>query len=359
MAQQLLAYIKEQPQVWKRIVDERKDICKGFTEAHLNGSVRRVVMLGSGSSYIAANMAKEVFEKLFGIEVTAATPTRMSHLITLVNKQDTVFWAISQSGKSTSTIQAIKELHHSGFKVTAVTADAASPIAAACDEHVLIDCGEETVGPKTKGMTSTALTLFLMGLELALAKHRIDSTTYEKTLSDLCRSFEFAEKTIADAVAWSNRNAAAFKKAPHMTIVADGMNLPVAEEGALKLLETLYIPVVSYEFEEYLHGVHNTINKNSYLFFLVSDNQNKERMLKLYDFSADHGSHNFIISTGAATGKANELNVSSSGNEITLPFETLLPFHIVSALISEAKGINCDKPQFNDFSIRMETKLIK
>lgn len=359
MAQQMFAYTKEQPRVWKQIVDKRKSICKKFIDSYRKNPIERVVMLGSGSSNIASDMAKELYEKLLGIEVTVAAPTRMSHLISLVNADKTAFWAISQSGESTSTIQAIEELHNSGFCVTAVTSDAQSPIAVACDSHVMIECGEEVVGPKTKGMTSTALTLFLMGLELALQKGSIDSDEYEKVISDLYRSFEFADKTIADSVQWSKENSASLQKAPHIIIVADGMNLPVAMEGALKMLETLYIPVVSYEFEEYLHGVQNTINMQSYLFFLISDSHNRERMLKLYDFCEEHGSHDYIISTGTPTGKANELNLASSGNELTLPFESLLPFHVISALISEDKGINCDKPQFKDFVSKMETKLNK
>lgn len=355
MAQNMLRFTKEQPVVWKSIVDQRKALCADFVKANLGKNVKRVVMLGSGSSNNASVMAQEFFQKLLGIEVLAVAPTRLGAMRKLLDAETTLCWAVSQSGKSTSTIAVIDELHADGFSVTAVTANPESPIAKQCDSHVLIACGEETVGPKTKGMTATALTLFLMGMELTLAQGKLAQSDYDQTIADLYQSFTLADANIEASIAWSRKNKDLIAKAPHFIIVAEGMNYSVSLEAALKLLETLYIPVFPYEFEEYLHGVGNTIDANSYMFYLVSNSYNRERMLRLNEYSAAHGSNNLLITHGAPTGIENELYLQTSGNDFTLPFETLLPFHVISALNSEDKGIDCDHPKFKDFSI-MGTK---
>ena len=124
----------------------------------------------------------------------------------------------------------------------------------------------------------------------------------------------------------------------------------------MKILETLYIPVGAYEFEEYLHGVANTINEQSYLIHLINDGKNRERMLALCAFSAEHHGHDAVISAGTPTGVEGELNLQCSGNELTLPFEMLLPFHAISAILSEKRGVDCDKPLFPDFIQRLHTK---
>lgn len=357
MAQKMMGYIKDQPEVWKSIVEQRKELCRGFVEANKGKTVKRIVMLGSGSSLTAPSMAREFFQDFLGIEVLAVAPTRFGSLWKLLDPETTLYWAISQSGRSTSTIAVIDELHEQGIKVTALTANPESAVAARCDEHVLIACGAEMVGAKTKGMTSTALTLYLMGMELCLAQGRLAQADYDKMIADLLRSFSLASETIEKSIVWcrNEESKANLTAAPHIILVAEGMNYPVSLEAALKMLETLRMPVFTYEFEEYLHGVVNTVDDQSYMIYLVSDSHNRERMLQLFDYTAKYGSHNLIVSHGTPTGRANELYLETSGNDFTLPFETLLPFHVISALSSEDRGIDCDLPKFPDFLV-MGTK---
>lgn len=353
MAQQMLKYTREQPDIWKNILARREEITRNFVSSQ-DGSLKRLVLIGSGSSFTASRTAAEILMRLTKVEVTVAEPTRLYPLLTHLG-EGTVFCACSQSGRSTSTLEAVRAIQKAGFRVTAVTANPDSSLAKACDGHVTVECGEELVGPKTKGMTSSALTLTLMGAELALAKELLDASAYNKAIIDFSRSFDLAAGNIERCVSWCGEHPE-IAEAPHMIVVADGMALPAALEGALKVLETLYVPVFAYEFEEYLHGVNNTLNPQSWMIHLVPEGENRRRFLALSDFAQERGGHNFIISSGTPTGRAGELNLAASGNELTLPFEMLLPFHAISALISEIKGINCDKPQFKDFAQRLHTK---
>ena len=44
-----------------------------------------------------------------------------------------------------------------------------------------------------------------------------------------------------------------------MSIVGFGINYPTAREGTLKILETMQIPVMNFDMEEFMHGPHRTI----------------------------------------------------------------------------------------------------
>lgn len=344
--------------VWKKVLDQRKELTADFVAAWKDKPLNRIVFVGSGSSNTAPTFAKEILERLIQVEVTIAVPTRIHTLLPLLPKEGVIFCAGSQSGRSTNTLGAVKKVQAAGYAVTAVTANPDAPLPQACGSCVPVLCGEETVGAKTKGMTSTALTMTIMGMELALAKGMLAEDTYQETIDAFYRAADCAAANVEASITWCMEHKE-LADAPHMIYIADGMNYPAILEGALKVLETLYIPVFAYEFEEYLHGVGNTLNSDSWLVFLTSDIGDRQRFMALYDFAQEHGSHDYIISTGTPSGHPDELFLQTSGNELTLPFETLMPFHVISALLSEVKGINCDKPQFTDFAQRLDTKTLQ
>ena len=84
-----------------------------------------------------------------------------------------VFWvkdptdlvvAISQSGKSASTLEAMRKVQALSLPVFALTSDPQSPIARACDGVLDINTGIESVGFVTRGFSATVLNLLLMAL---------------------------------------------------------------------------------------------------------------------------------------------------------------------------------------------------
>jgi glucoselysine-6-phosphate deglycase len=221
---------------------------------------------------------------------------------------------------------------------------------------VHIDCGEETVGPKTKGYSATVLCLILLCLELGKARGQADKTVYEKAYSLLGNAFSMAEGNIAASVKWAKLHTESFVKAPHMMIVSEGANYPAMLEGALKVLECLYIPVTAYEFEEYLHGVQCSIDENSYIIFVIPDGPNRDRMLRLYRFHAEHQGKGFAVAVNKSAGIENELLIKTAGDDMASVFSVVLPLQVVSAVVSEAKGINCDNSKFPEFVKTLGTK---
>ena len=64
-----------------------------------------------------------------------------------------------------------------------------------------------------------------------------------------------------------------------------------------------------------------------------------------------------LLLTPAKTQGAGILNLAHTGQAYTVFMELLPVFHVFSALGSEALGINCDLPKFDDFYGVMDTKL--
>ncbi|MDR2749482.1 MAG: SIS domain-containing protein [Clostridiales bacterium] len=349
MSNLMLDYIKSQPALWLEMLDNRKAITEGFVSAFDNKPVKRIILIGSGSSNGAARMAAEFFNRSLGVEATPIEPTRVAPLLDILDPSQTLVLALSQSGKSASTLQAAIEAKAKNFAVAGVTADPASPIAKQLKNHLLIPCGEELIGPKTRGMTATVLTLYLAGL--ALWKKD------DSLIQDLRSSFNLASQNIEASESWCETNSFALASRNTFYLIAEGTDLPIAQEGALKLLETIYTPVHYYEFEEFLHGVHCSVSDLTTLILISDSNGDRERMKKLDNFAKTHSSAGFFISTGTPSHLDNELFIQTSGNELTRPFETLLPFQVMSALISKKKGIDCSKSPFPNFGSDYKTKI--
>ncbi len=352
MAEKMLAYIKTQPAVWRTICEHQTEIMSNCVELLTHKKPKRIAMVSSGTSNYAGRIAACLLRPVFkDIQWITTVPTRLEELGE--DLSDTTVLAISQSGKSTSTQRAIQILRTYGATVISVTSDESSPIAREGDAHVHIRCGEETVGPKTKGMTATVLTLYLLGMEMAktMKKPHFDwlpllNSAFEAALENIERSLEFAAKTTP-----------LLAKAPCLTLIADGVGLPIAEEGALKLLETLYVPASAWEFEEYLHGVNNIIAPGAYHLFLLQNNENFERMNKLIDYCGERGCEVFVINcSGREIPFRNTLNLLCTGKPETLTYEAMLPYQVLSAVVSEAKNIQCDRPKFPDFYAALGTK---
>lgn len=354
MADKMMAYLRAQPEIWRDIYARRTALMQDFTTMIRDFSPKRVIAIGSGSSYNAACCVQKLFAKSLGVLLLPCAPTQADTLLRLCAPEDTLVLLISQSGESTSTLGVLEDVRARGYRSAAVTQAVSSSIAKKSSVTIEIACGEESVGPKTKGFTSTVLTLQLLALQMLENSGGHDAAA--GIAAQLQGAFSLAPQNIEDSASWALRQSPRLCKASHLLVLAEGDNTHAMLEGALKLLETLYVPAVSYEFEEYLHGVQCTIAESSHLILIVPDNHNRERMLRLAAFNEAHGGVSYVVSTGRPTGFAGELFLCTAQGAYTACYDVLLPLQAVSALVSSDKGINCDHSKFPNFNRELGTK---
>lgn len=99
-------------------------------------------MLATGSSLNAALCARYFFEQRFGVLLDIKEPYNFTHYDAIDPHADLVV-AISQSGKSASTLEAMRKVQASGKSVFALTSDPQSPIGGASDGVLDINTGIE------------------------------------------------------------------------------------------------------------------------------------------------------------------------------------------------------------------------
>lgn len=90
-------------------------------------------------------------------------------------------------------------------------------------------------------------------------------------------------------------------------VVGNGPNYGVAEEAALKLSETIKIPAMHHEGEEFVHGPEMQIVPG-YLVFIVDDPQGSERLANIAD-ALSNVTTKMVLLTAHPKGKAHEVAV--------------------------------------------------
>lgn len=346
---ELMDYIAEQPNVWRQILAGRENLLRDFRK--LCESVRpdRIMLLGSGTSFHAGLAVRGLFSAWFGAEVSVQYPSLFESGGNPASRQLAI--GISQTGASAAVIETLRRTRLAGVPSVAVTAGADSPLSRESDCTVLIRCGEETAGPKTKGYTATVLTLCLMA---ALGPGRPEPDVLIEALS---RAAGRAGKVVADADRWYAANREELTGAGHLVVVGDGVNYGTALEGALKLLETVRCPAAGYEFEEYLHGPYNALGPDSTLLYLNPAGRNQQRMFRLADFASGITPRNYMLTDDPARACGRNMVLERQENAVAVPLLYILPLQVLAARLSTDRGIRAFFPRYPDFHQRMGSKL--
>jgi len=354
MGKRYADYIRQEPEVVQRILEQRKSLSAGFIELAADRPIKRVYLLGSGSSWHCGLICRSLIREILGAEVVCLTSTMAAGQ---GFSSEDLYLAVSQSGTSNSTLGLVNGIREKGGRVAALTAERQSPIAAAADLVVPVLCGEEEIGPKSKGVTGTVVTLAVLFLELGLRLGKVSEPFYESCL----REWKSAGRALAQAIQTGERffeqNRAELVKAADFMLVAGPGQIGAARECALKLLETCWTPAYAYEFEEYMHGIHYTLGPGRHIFYLFPQREDAQRMEALYRFGIEQGAVSWALKPGGPQGW--ETAIPEDGGEVAEALSYLAFFQTLSCLCSEGRGIDCDVPRYPDFHARMKTKTIK
>jgi glucosamine 6-phosphate synthetase-like amidotransferase/phosphosugar isomerase protein len=324
-------YILEQPAVLRDILENRSAYTGEFA-AYVNANKPdRIYLIASGTSNNAALQSARFMEYALGIEVSAAAPSFLPE----IRGTNPLLIFISQGGGSTNTIAACKNLER--YPRLAMTGKEQSRLKEICPWHILIPCGEETAGPKTKGYTATALTLYLMALEAGGGAGEISK---ERCLEVLSLVPGYITENIGIAEKWFEENKEGLRNMSGCVVVGKNTAGLTAREAALKLQETMLIPATGYDFEEFLHGPVCAAGEGEGAIYFMppEDDPDYQRMAALVEF---HRGISPLVYTLGDSGKLRDRRdcvLKTTGRWYTSVFEYILPCQLMGAKLPELSG---------------------
>ena len=352
----MFEYIQETPLVLKHILDHRKEYTKPFVDQFMSKDYRKLVLIGSGTSYHGSLTTRAFLEKTLNITVDANYPLLFMNF-TSVFDVPTLVIGTSQGGESKSTIQGLDYAKAHGCDTVSLTeVGADTPVGKHSDLALKLNCGDiELAGPKTKGYQATMLNLALFGLEAGLAKGTISQQYYDEVIARIEKTISNLNGVIDASVDWYHRNQEDFKKARRIIVVGYDNNYGNMMEGRLKLEEAVRYGVEGYELEEFMHGIYHSIDEGVHLIYLAQQGEHKARAVRLRDFMADYSSHQFMVGD-FENENTKDLSFKFVDDPQFCIFEYIIPLQVLAFLLSKDLGINANIPKIKNFHYLMGSK---
>lgn len=333
MKDTMFDYILEQPDALQRVLDNRKEDAEVFIKLFRENRPNRIFLIGSGSSLNASKAAAPVMESLLKIEVTPVA----SSAIPVFYDPNSFLIFISQGGNSINTVTAIKAL--ASYPHMALTGSENCTVNDITD-HVLIRCGEEKAGPKTKGYASTILVLICVALEAAKVLGSINSNEYEAKVSEIKIVISRMRDNIQLTNTWLKNNTDEMKKIEKCVVIGKHIGYAGALESALKLQETLLIPATGYEFEEFLHGANMAIDEKMAGLYLLPEQSDPdyERFVGLINYHREKSPFVYTVGGGEALNTVRDLSIGAFDKEDLKIFSWCLPSQFMGAKLPSLIG---------------------
>lgn len=351
----MLSYIQQEQQVLLEILAQYpanidRSLITLPKESHM-------LVLGTGSSINAALSAKYYMESKAGIQIDIQEPYNyVNYSKQFVENQ--IVLGISQSGQSTSTIEALNRLKDNNTKI-AVTSIPDSEITQATDSVLDILSGREKVGYVTLGFSATVLNLMLFGLRLGVKKGRITPEEEQAELAEFREIVSTFDQTIDQTLAFFTKNEEALADAQRFMTIAYGPAFGTAKEMETKFSETVRVPSQGIDLEAFMHGPYLEMQPDYRLFFLdtpaKANVREKAQLLKAYEEKISP--YIFLISvTKTAPENDKELVLTKIRDEEKAPLLLILPFQVLCWYVSRAKGIDITQRIYTDFAQAVKSK---
>ncbi|MFR9725901.1 SIS domain-containing protein [Streptomyces sp. MS19] len=332
----MAAEIAEQPAVLRRLLTEGAGPIRETAARIAAREPRFVLLTARGTSDNAALYAKYLLEILLG---KPCGLTSMSTTTAYGAKPDLagcLVVTVSQSGGSPDLVASTLAAREAGAITLAVTNNAASPLAEAAEYHIDVLAGPERALPATKTYTAEllALYLFVEGLRGG------DGAAAARDLPAL------AEEIIGRAPE-VRQLAGRYRFAERMVLTSRGYGYPTAKEAALKLMETSYIPALSYSGADLLHGPLAMVDNVSPVIAIVTDGRGGEALQPVLDRLRDRGADLVVIGPKAQVDAASAgfaLPTAGVPEELQ-PILEIIPLQLLAHEVTLARGQDPDAPR--------------
>lgn len=228
------------------VLDEQR-----LSDEDLRG-VEKVFVVACGSAYHSGLLAKYAIEHWVRLPVEIEVASEFRYRDPVLD-QRTLVVAVSQSGETADTLEAVRHAKMQGARVLAVCNTNGSQIPRESDAVLYTHAGPEIGVASTKAFLAQVAANYLVGLALAQAR----GTKYADEIAEIYYALEALPEKIEKTLDLRDQILQlAEELGPVKTMLFLGRHVgfPVALEGALKLKELAYIHAEGFAAGELKHG---------------------------------------------------------------------------------------------------------
>ena len=353
--------IAEQPDTVRSTLRGRLMFEEGI--ARLNGlnlspadcaAIRRITIVACGTSWHAGLVGRHIIEALSQIPVTVEYASEYRYRRQLA-QPGTLTIAISQSGETADTLEAMRAARAAGSRVIGLVNVVGSTIARESDGGIYLHAGPEIGVASTKAFTSQITALGLLGLYLG-HEHGLPLEERQQLACRLAQLPALVARTL-ELEPQVRVLAEQFADAPNALYLGRGVNFPVALEGALKLKEISYIHAEGYPAAEMKHGPIALIDANMPVIFVAPADEVYSKVVSNMQEVRARGGRIVAITTEGngdlGTLADHQLRVPATASLLS-PVLTVIPLQLLAYHVAVLRGCDVDRPRNLAKSVTVE-----
>ena len=288
------------------------------------GTAGKVAMVGE---YLFAKISHKHINFSFGSEF----PYHQKFIT-----EKTLLIAISQSGETADTLEALETAKARGAKIASIVNVESSTMARMSDIVIPLKAGPEKAVASTKATTAqlAILTLLAYACDGGITQGKQLLINTSSQINDMLNPrYEEHIMELAKQI----------KNVESMYIIGRGMNYPIALESAIKLQEVSYIHAEGFAGGELKHGPIALISKDTPVIALVANDECKKEILSNAQEVRARGG--YIIGVSPEKHEVFDfwIRVPDSGN--TSPIVNIIPIQILAYQLAVLKKNDPDKPR--------------
>jgi len=319
--------------------------------------VDKVFIVACGTAFHSGLLAKYAIEHWTRLPVEVELASEFRYRDPVLDR-GTLVIAISQSGETADTLEAVRHAKEQKAKVLAICNTNGSQIPREADAVLYTRAGPEIGVAATKTFLAQLAANYLVGLALAQAR----GTKYPDEVAHEFRELEsmpaLVEQVLAhcDSVAELGRR---FADSSTVLFLGRHVGYPVALEGALKLKELAYMHAEGFAAGELKHGPIALIEDGLPVIVVMPSPKNvlHGKMLSNIREIQARGAVTIVIAeTGDDTVRpyADHMIEIPSVSTLFQPLLSTIPLQVFAASVARARGYDVDKPRNLAKSVTVE-----
>ena len=349
----MLKEIFEQPNVVKETlsgrIDESLDVQLGAElkiEEIVLRAMTKISITGCGTAYHAGMVGMYMMRALCKIPVEMELASEFRYGDRAMDPR-TLTIAMSQSGETADTIEAVKIALEAGAPVIGICNVVGSHLTRLADGTLYTRGGPEISVAATKTYVSQAIAATLLAVYLA----RVRKSAPLERLREIASGTRLLPAAIDVSLNSSDdikKIARKVRKARSVLFLGRYVNFPTALEGALKLKEISYIHAEGYAAGELKHGPIALLDSKTPVVGIVTEGRVREKMLSnLSEAKAREAPVIIVANHGddEAAAIADHVIWVPKVDELLSPIVNIIPLQLLAYHIADIDGKDVDQPR--------------
>lgn len=343
--------IMEQPEAIEHTIENRikgglPDFSADAVPDTLFTDCERITIIACGTAMHAGLVAQALVKSILHMHIDVEMASEFMYSDPVIDEKTLVI-AVSQSGETIDTLEAVKYAKRRGAKCLSIINVKGSSIARESDYVLYTNAGPEIAVASTKAYTTQLAVFYLIVAKMAYSRGTFSIEETQSFIRELQRTPEVM-KQVLEHRREIHLVAKKVLSAKDLFMIGRGLDYSILLEGSLKLKEVSYIHSEAYASGELKHGPIALITQDTPVVAAVTQEKLMSKELSNIKEVKSRGADVVIFIkeaiAGSLEGEYEVVHLPNMQDEfMVMPASVAL--QLLAYYVSSDKGFDVDKPR--------------